>query len=325
MAIGRRGFLMAGGAAAGAGMLPANAAAQVAAISGGRSVADFGVDPASVADQTEALQKAIDEIVRTGAPVYLPAGTYHANVLTLRAANATINGVAGATKLRVKQFNFEISGEPRGSLSLAGLLFEGPSDGVKAQLVASNAYVRMTNCVFLGGSAEGGAVSLENCYGTISACAFLWYPGAGVAARNAPISISGCDFGQCGTGVAISGSQAASIAQNHFEQCGVGVALAEDGIVNNNVVTGAKDYGLKLGNAEGSGSILAQGNLIRDCRVGIGVAPAGDDIFATLNSIHGAKEGAIRAFDGDNLVGPDLAMESSEAYLNLTLIGNVAR
>jgi hypothetical protein len=144
-------------------------------------------------------------------------------------------------------------------------------------------------------------------------------------ARNAPVSISGCDFGQCGTGAAISDSNAASITQNHFDKCGIGVALTGDGIVNNNVVNGAKNYGLKLGSAEGSGSILAQGNLIRDCRVGIGVAPAGDDIFATLNAIHGAKEGAIRAFDGDNLVGPDLAMESAEAYLNLTLIGNVAR
>jgi hypothetical protein len=144
-------------------------------------------------------------------------------------------------------------------------------------------------------------------------------------ANSAPISISGCDFGHCGTGVAVSNSQGASITQNHFEKCGIGVALTGDGIVNNNVVTGTTDYGLKLGSAEGSGSILAQGNLIRDCRIGIGVAPSGDDIFATLNAIHGAKDGAIRAFDGDNLVGPDLAMESAEAYLNLTLIGNVAR
>lgn len=325
MTIGRRGFLMAGGAAAGAGMVSANAAAQTAPVSGGRSVAEFGVDPDSGADQTEALQKAIDEIVGTGAPVYLPAGTYNASVLTLRTANATIGGVAGATKLRVKQFSFEISGEPRGSLSLSGLLFEGPSDSAKAQLVARNAYMRMTNCQFLGGSAEGGAISLENCYGTVSACAFLWYPGAGIAATNAPVSVSGCDFGQCGTGVEISNSQGAAITQNHFDKCATGIALAGEGIASNNVMIGAKDYGLKLGSAESSGSILAQGNLIRDCRVGIGVAPAGDDVFATLNAIHGAKDGAIRAFDGDNLVGPDLAMESAEAYLNLTLMGNVAR
>jgi hypothetical protein len=325
MAIGRRGFLMAGSAAAGAGMLPANAAAQAEAISGGRSVVDFGVDPGSGADQTEALQKAIDEIAKTGAPVFLPAGTYNANALSLRAGNATIGGVAGATKLRVRHFSVEISGEPRGSLSVSGLVLEGPSDGAKAQLAVSNAYIRMTNCIFLGGSAEGGAVSLENCYGTIDACALLWYPGAGIMARNAPISISGCEFGQCGTGIDISNSQGALNTQNRFEKCGTGIVLTGDGIVNNNIVTGAKDYGLKLGSAEGSGSILAQGNLIRDCRVGIGVAPAGDDVFATLNAIHGAKEGAIRAFDGDNLVGPDLAMESAEAYLNLTLIGNIAR
>ena len=316
---------MAGGAAAGAGMLPVNAAAQAEAISGGRSVSDFGVDPSSGADQTEALQKAIDEIAGTGAPVFLPAGTYHANALSLRAGNATIGGVAGATKLHVRHFSVEIGGEPRGSLSVGGLVFEGPSDGAKPQLAVSNAYIRMTNCIFLGGSAEGGAVSLENCFGTINACALLWYPGAGVMARNAPMSISGCDFGQCGTGVAISDSKAASIAQNRFDQCSIGVALTGDGIVSNNVVTGAADYGLRLGSAESSGSILAQGNLIRDCRIGIGVAPAGDDIFATLNAIHGAREGAIRAFDGDNLVGPDLAIESAEAYLNLTLIGNVAR
>jgi hypothetical protein len=83
--------------------------------------------------------------------------------------------------------------------------------------------------------------------------------------------------------------------------------------------------GLKLGSAKSSGGIIAQGNVLQDCRVGIGVTASGDDIFASLNMIKGAKDGAIRAFDGDKLVGPDLARESAESYLNLTVAGNVVR
>ena len=324
MTIGRRGFLMAGGAVAGAGMLNATVA-EAQPVPHGLSVTDFGVDPKKAADQTAALQKAIDEIAAAGAAILLPAGTYAAEAISLRAANAAIIGIAGATQLRVKHFAVEIKGEPRGSLTLSGLVFDGPSEGAKAHLDVRDAYLRMTSCIFMGGGAEGGGLSIENCYGTVDACAMLWYPGTGIAARNAPISISDCDFGNCGAGVDIEGASGASITGNRFETCGTGAVLTGDGILANNIVAGAKDYGLKLGSAEGKGGILAQGNLIRDSRVGIGVAPAGDEIFATLNSIHGAKEGAIRAFDGDKLVGPDLAVESAESYLNLTLMGNVAR
>jgi hypothetical protein len=41
--------------------------------------------------------------------------------------------------------------------------------------------------------------------------------------------------------------------------------------------------------------------------------------------IKGAKDGAIRVFDGDKLVGSDLAQKSAESYLNLTVAGNVVR
>jgi hypothetical protein len=133
-----------------------------------------------------------------------------------------------------------------------------------------------------------------------------------------------CRFMNCGTGIAAS-AVPLSIAQCHFLNCAVGVAASGSGVVTGNVVTRARSFGLKLGSAKGSGHILAQGNLLRDCRIGIGVSASGDDIMASLNMIAGAKEGAIRAFDGDKLVGPDLARQSAEAYLNLMVAGNVVR
>jgi hypothetical protein len=62
-----------------------------------------------------------------------------------------------------------------------------------------------------------------------------------------------------------------------------------------------------------------------DCAIGIGIAAGGETLLVSLNLIMRAKSGAIRAFDGEKLVGPDLTQKSAESYLNLTVVGNVSR
>ena len=125
--------------------------------------------------------------------------------------------------------------------------------------------------------------------------------------------------------VKASSSGSSIVAQNQFDKCGIAVAADGIALVSGNIVKDAKEFGLKLGRGDGNGRVVAQGNLLENCRVGIGVAASGDDVFASLNLIHGAKNGSIRAFDGEKLVGSDLARESAEVYLNLTVAGNVAR
>ena len=320
MSVDRRHFLLAGGAVAGGGFVSAAHAA--AAVGPARSVLDFGVDPNSKADQTAALQKAIDELSAVGQPIILPAGTYRAGKLALPLI-CSIIGVPGHTSLHLD----EADTGPRdaaGTFNLFGVDFAPrASKTASAQLTIRGARVRISNCAFQG--TGGTAVMLEGCSGNVEAVSVSGYSDSGVALTSSSLTISGCRFRSCGTGVKAASSESCIVSQNQFDQCGTAIGADGVGIVSGNIVRDAKNFGLKLGRADGKGRIVAQGNLLENCGVGIGVTASGDDIFASLNLIHGAKNGAIRAFDGDKLVGRDLARESAEMYLNLTVAGNVAR
>lgn len=319
MTIDRRGFLYAGGLTAAAA--PFAASVQAAAGPGARSVLDFGVEPNAERDQTAALQQAIDALSKAGQAVFLPGGVYRAGKLTLPAACA-IMGTPGLTVLRAQELaSHESSGD--GGVTLFGLAFDGP-----AQISIGNAAVRIGSCRFAGPGQT--AIRLSACSGVIEAVEAKSYAAAGIAVSGANeggmdgLTIAACRFQRCGQGVAIAGGRA-TVTQSHFDECGAGISGDGTLIVSGNVVTDAKSFGLKLGRAGGGGRILAQGNVLRDCRVGIGASSSGDEIMASLNVISGAKDGAVRAFDGDKLVGPDLARQSGEAYLNLMIAGNVAR
>jgi hypothetical protein len=106
--------------------------------------------------------------------------------------------------------------------------------------------------------------------------------------------------------------------------CGAaGIEAKGRAIVTGNMIDGC-GYGLKLGDAKGTSHILAAQNSIVNCRVGIACEAEGDYIFATLNMIQGAKDGAIRAIADGKLVGPDLSQRSAESFRNLAVAGNVA-
>ena len=114
------------------------------------------------------------------------------------------------------------------------------------------------------------------------------------------------------------------VSQNHAIACGeVGIAVEGDAVVTGNLVAGSF-YGLKLG-GEGEGHILATGNLLRNCNIGVGVTASGETIFASLNLIHAPQNGGIRPFIGSKLLPPDLVRQSAESYPNLTVAGNVVR
>ena len=318
MSVDRRHFLLAGSSLAGAGL--ASTAYAAVATGPARGVLDFGVVPNLEKDQTEALQKAIDELSRALQPIVLPSGEYRATKLILPNWCSVI-GVPGQTSLKVDEITTRPGDDLQGLFVLFGLSFQSKSSGVQ---LTTTGPIRIANCGFYGSGKT--ALRLDGSSGTLESSNFQHYPGEAISALRSELKISGCQFSDCGRGIALSsGRRGAIIAQNQFDRCGIGVVADGTGIVNGNIVKDAKDFGLKLGRADGNGRIVAQGNLLENCRVGIGVSASGDDIFASLNLIHGAKDGAIRAFDGDKLVGRDLARESSEMYLNLTVAGNVAR
>ena len=115
------------------------------------------------------------------------------------------------------------------------------------------------------------------------------------------------------------------IIGNRISGCATGIALGGSGVANGNFVTGATEMGLRLGSGAADGRIVATGNnharLRRRHRRGRGRR----NDLRLAQSDHQGANGAIRAFDGEKLLGPDLARESAEAYLNVTVAGNVSR
>lgn len=293
MTIGRRGFLMAGGALLGARMLavpPVQAAA-----GGSRSVIDFNIEANSEADQSKAMQNAIDEISASGQAAEIPGGTYQISDVRLP-ARCTLIGAPGQTLLRGKPGEACFVSSGGASLFMSGLIFE------EAALAGSASDATLTQILVRG--ATGTAIMLT---------------------ASKSVSVSFCTFDRCaGTAIDITAEGGAVITGNHISGCLTGIAIKGSGNVNGNFIAGASRFGLRLGGGK-AGAISAINNTLRDCQTGIGVAASGETILASLNLITGAKAGAIRAFDGEKLVGPDLARESPEAFLNLTLAGNVAR
>jgi hypothetical protein len=326
MTIDRRGFLYAGGlatAAAGSSAIAAHAAP----VASGRSVEELGVVPNLGRDQTAALQKAIDTISGGEHAVLLPGGSFQVGKLTLP-SKCTLIGQPGMTVLTVEGVVTAGPKTASGVTILSGIAFKPLSGNAGALVDINSGIVRVSQCTISGAGRVGlkivaASVSLQGLH--IDGFAEA---GASIDLSPAPeqfgLVASDCRFSDCGTGIAASMAPL-SITQCHVLNCGVGIAATGSGVVAGNVVTKARNFGLKLGSGKGDGHILAQGNVLRGCRIGIGVSSSGDDIMASLNLITGAKDGSIRAFDGDKLVGPDLARQSAEAYLNLMVAGNVAR
>jgi len=325
MTMNRRGFLLAGSAIAGAGAVQSASAQAIAA--DGRKVTEFGVEPNTGADQTEALQRAINEITAAGRPILLPAGTYEcAGPLTL-SGHGVLFGEHRLTRLNIGALQINEDAAPDFVANLYGIHFgraatanQGPSISIK------RAHLLFAHCNVTGGGNGGTAVSLIDCTGSVNALEISAAgEGSGIAVADSSLTISDCRIMNCGVGIQTSGDGHVLMQGNQISDCGTGISARGHGLVSGNVIRNAPEFGLKLGDPTGKGSILAQGNMIDGCRIGIGVAPTGDDIFASINMINGSQDGAIRAVAGEELVGPDLALESPEAYLNLTLGGNVAR
>lgn len=338
MTFDRRAFLNVGGVLAGVGAVALGGVTQAQAapapIIGGRSVAEFGVAPNSAADQTAALQKAIDEISASGHPVFIPGGRYTTATLKLPKM-CTVTGAAGSTSLYSPEQQTIFAGDRINSITLSGLTFEGGTKRPDKPMVslsgpgdATGGLIDIQYCRF--GQGTGTALKLDGCSGVVHGVFIDFAYGAGILATNAlSLTISQCFVKggasdgikasarpDAGTGVTITGNQVADCK-------GAGVAVAGNAVVSANHVARSR-VGLRLGGG-GDGYILASGNLMRECAIGIGVTASGETIFASLNLINAPKEGGIRAFDGDKLVGPDLVRQSAESYLNLTLGGNVVR
>ncbi|MGO9486429.1 MAG: glycosyl hydrolase family 28-related protein [Rhodomicrobium sp.] len=269
----RRYFMgLSGTAAALFGASAAEAAPPATALSG-RTVLDFGVAPDSPHDQSDAMQKAIDELSASRQPIAIPAGNYRLEKLVLP-SNATVLGVPGLSVLTApgKAPIFETAGR---DVSFRGVTFSGL-----------------------------GLLALDCRNLSICDCQVLSSAGDGIVC--------------VGTGLYIAGNRAASCAK-------AAISAGGDGIVTNNLVTGPGQFGLRLGGPTWLGTLTVMNNRIEGTAVGIGVSNA-DKGYAliAMNMIIGAKNGGIRAFMGEELIGKDLTHGGSEAFRNLAVLANVS-
>src|ERR1700740_1801484 len=119
MDVNRR-HLLAASAAGAAGAITASAETARAA----RAGSQYGVHPGSPNDQTEALQRAIDEATRAEVPLALPPGVYRTGQLRL-ARGGLLGGVRGATKLVFTGGESMILSESADGLTLSGITLDG--------------------------------------------------------------------------------------------------------------------------------------------------------------------------------------------------------
>ncbi len=121
-----------------------------------------------------------------------------------------------------------------------------------------------------------------------------------------------------GTGLFIAGNRAASCAK-------AAIWVEGDGMVTNNLVSGPGQFGLRLGGPARLGTLTVMNNRIEGTAIGIGVSNADKAMRSiAMNMIVGAKNGGIRALNGDELIGKDLTHGGSEAFRNLGIAANVS-
>lgn len=330
----RRDFLTAGaaGVAAGAfGIEPAIAAQPAPSQSFGRSVLDFGVKPGTDENQTNALQSALDEIAASGQPAFLPPGLYRIGGLSLP-ANAAIFGVPGHSNLLVQKGEPGLLARNNTMLRLSGIGIRGQADGPSGEaqppaLEVTGGQVMLDQLTFEGTS--GDALTLEACSGEIDGLRIINGFGYGIEARaSGPLTIRDCAILNCQlSGIACAGATRGllQIAGNRVAEVGeAGIAVEGDAMISGNIAERCGSFGLRLGGRSALGTFSAVNNAVRGSPIGIGVSSAsGGYGVISLNMISGARDGAIRALDGDRVVGPDLARASAESFRNLAIAGNV--
>ena len=133
----------------------------------GLDAAHFGVRPGAPGDQSDALQRAIDQAART--PLMLAPGIYRAGGLTLP-AGASLVGVRGATRLILTHGPSLLSAAHADTVSLAGLTLDGGGQPLPAGRALVHfddvKAVRIADCEVAG--AGGNGVTLESCDGEVT-------------------------------------------------------------------------------------------------------------------------------------------------------------
>jgi uncharacterized secreted repeat protein (TIGR03808 family) len=288
--IDRRHFvtLAAATALSGAGASLARAAAAPAGpISAfGLDAAQFGLRPGSNDDQSRALQRALDEALRSRAPLAIAPGTYRVGNVRLSSGTQLV-GVRGATRLMLSEGDPMLVGEGIETVTLSGLVL----DGLRRRLPERRGLVhlertkgvRITGCDVI--SAGGAAIQCVATGGEISDCtltdavevAIHSFDAAGLLiARN---TITGAGNNGIQVWRAQAGDDGTIVTDNRIEN-----------IANRS--GGSGQYGNAI-NVYRAGNVMVRGNRIRDCAFTAVRGNAASNITIEGNSISNVGEVAL--------------------------------
>ncbi len=221
------------------------------------SVAEFGVLPNVKADQSKALQKAINRAAKNGAILHIPGGEYRTGKLTLK-SNTIISGVPGVSVLKLQGADASLNAKSSQNIRLSGLVLDGSgAPQNKTALISADDVddIKIFDCVISAGGANG--ISLNQCSGTI--------------ANNEISAIKR-------TGLFCNNSTGLDISHNHIHNCGNnGIQIwrsspGEDGtiVAHNRIESvradagGSGQYGNGI-NIFRANSVQITGNRITNC------------------------------------------------------------
>jgi uncharacterized secreted repeat protein (TIGR03808 family) len=105
---------------------------------------------------------------------------------------------------------------------------------------------------------------------------------------------------------------------------GSGIHVEAEAVVSGNVIEDASDVGISLGWSWGMRNLNATGNIIRDCKVGIGVSlvPRERNVVVANNVISGAKGGAVIGTEYGKAVTGDLTRGVDKRAAGVRVEGN---
>lgn len=299
------------------------------------SAKDFGALGNGVANDTTALQDALDAAALAGSELYIPAGTYMLAAPLVVSSNTTLRGDGPGTILKVNVATFPVTGGSYGivrnlnnaavTLTDHDIVIEGvsfdydtytvPGGGAHAVQMRYVNRLRILNCTFRKGE---NATALLACRDTVVAfchardvenCGFDHWDGSGTAivegcvVRNTNMGGQGIQFTGTASDLSARSSVDVTIANNHV----YGIDLASScGILVN-------------GNAVGSSAYRARiiGNNVSDCSIGIGLTGGGGQHIVIGNTIHACDEvGMILKEDVGGDGGPSNCLVSNNMFVD---------
>jgi uncharacterized secreted repeat protein (TIGR03808 family) len=265
----------------------------------GRDVTQYGVRPGSPDDQTRALQRAIDEAARAGAPLALPPGIYRTGTLRL-ATGTQLIGVRGATKLAFAGGGSLLLGEGAGHVTLSGLTLDGGAMPLPARqgliYCRGGRDIRITDCEIM--SSGGNAIWIEQVSGDISNNVITDTAGTAVVSFDAQ-------------GLIVSRNTITRTNDNGIEI--LRSAIGDDGtlVADNRIEDikagpgGSGQYGNAI-NAFRAGNVIVRGNRIKNCDYSAVRGNSASNIQIVNNSVTDVREVALYSefsFEGAVIAG----------------------